>query len=130
MWLQRETCNLADCVSVFIVICRVKWVKTGGVEYKVDVGVILSVDEDDLPVVGCVHDIYIVNEFRVVFNTTKFTTTFEPHFRAYLLNEQVLEDSTFIYQAELFSHTPVHIRRSQVLGLTKYIILPHAVFAL
>ena len=79
---------------------------------------------------GCVHDIYIVNESKVVFNVTKFTTTFEPHFHAYLLNGQELEDSTFVYQTELFMHSPVHIHRSQVLGLTKYIILPHAIFAL
>lgn len=101
--------------------------KTDGVEYKVDVGIILGVDEDDLPQLGCIHDIYIVNKSQVVFNVTKFTTTFEPHFRAYLLNGQE-DGTTFVYQTELFLRSPVHIRRSQILGLNKYIVLPHAVF--
>ena len=40
---------------------RTKWVKANGIEYKCGIGVILNV-EDDLPQVGYVQDIYIVNE--------------------------------------------------------------------
>jgi len=60
----------------------------------VDVGVILDVDEDDQPVMGCVHDIYVVNESQVIFKIIRFSTTFEPHFRAYSLNQQ--EASIFV----------------------------------
>ena len=101
--------------------------KTDGVEDKENVGVVLSVDEDDLPLVGSIQHIYVVNNSKVVFSVTKFTTKFEPHFRAYLLSGQV--DSTFVYQTDLFLHSPVHIRKSQVLGLNKYVILPQSVFA-
>lgn len=93
-----------------------------------DVGVILEVNDDDQPVVGCVHDVYIVNGSQVVFKITRLSTTFQPHFRAYLLNQP--ETGVFVYQAELLLHNPVHIRRSRVLGLTMYIILPHAIFSL
>ena len=33
-------------------VSRAKWVKVDGVQYKVDVGVILEVNDDDQPVVG------------------------------------------------------------------------------
>ena len=116
---------------VCILYCRTKWVKTDGTEYKVDTGVILDVDEDDLPVVGCIRHIYVINNTKVIFDVTKYTTTFEPHFRAYLLSEaEESTSATYIYQTELFLRSPVHVRKSQVFGTNKYIILPHAVFAL
>ena len=114
-----------------VLCCRTKWVKTDGAEYKVDAGVILDVDEDDLPLVGCIRSIYIVNNTRIIFDVTRYTTTFEPHFRAYLLSEvEYTTSTTFVYQTELFLRLPVHIRKSQVFGTNKYIILPHAIFTL
>lgn len=114
-----------------ILCCRTKWVKTDGVEYKVDAGVILDVHEDDLPVVGCIHHIHVVDNTKVIFDVTKYATTFEPHFRAYLLSEaEDTTSGTFVFQTELFLRSPVHVRKSQVFGTNKYIILPHAVFAL
>lgn len=96
-----------------ILCCRTKWVRTDGAEYKVDAGVILGVDEDDLPLVGCIRHIYVVNSTKVIFDVKKFTTTFEPHFHAYLLNEA--ENSTvatFVYRTKLLLCSPVHVRKS------------------
>ena len=101
------------------------WVKAKGVEYKYCVGVILGVDEDDLPLVGCVNYIYVVNDDNVVLSVSKFSTKYEPHYRAYVLHE--LEDGpTLVHLTHLFLNTPVHIRTSQVLGTRKFIVLPHA----
>ena len=82
-----------------------------------DVGVILEVDDDDQPVVGCVHDVYIVNGFQNNQILYYVSATFSC---------LLVESTVFAYQTELLLHNPVHIRRSRVLGLTKYIILPHA----
>ena len=106
-----------------------KWVKANGIEYKCGVGVVLDI-EDDLPQVGCIHDIYIVNGSQIAVRVKTFAATYyEPHYRAYLLDEE--EDTTkLVYINNLFLLTPVHIRTSHVLGTNKYIILPHSLCTL
>ena len=73
---------------------------------------------------GYVQDIYIVNENRIAFRVKRFSTTFESHYRAYVLFEEE-ERTELVYLDNLFVPTPVHIRTSRVLGSNKYIILPH-----
>lgn len=98
--------------------------KASGIEYKCGVGVILDV-KDDLPQVGCVQEIYIVNGSRIALRVKTFAATYyEPHYRAYLLDEE--EAIKLVYLNSLFLLTPVHIRTSHVLGTDKYIILPHS----
>lgn len=99
---------------------RTKRVKTKGNEYKCGVGIILGVD-DDLPEIGYVHEIYVVDENKVLFNITKFSTTYESHFHAYVLCEE--DVTTFSYLTDLFIRTPVHIRTSCILGSSKFVIL-------
>ena len=53
--------------------------RVSGIEYKVSTGVILDV-EHDLPVVGIIQDIYIVNEDKVIFCVDQSSTSYEPHF--------------------------------------------------
>jgi len=57
--------------------CRCKWVKVSGDEYKISSGVILEV-KDDLPLVGVVQDIYLLNENKVMFKVDKHSTSFIP----------------------------------------------------
>ena len=102
---------------------RTTWVQANGVKYKCDVGVILCV-EDDLPQVGHVQDIYLVNESQVAFHVKRFSTAFESHYRAYVLFEEK-EMTELVYLNNLFVPTPVHIRTSRVLESNKYIILLH-----
>ena len=58
---------------------RTKWVKTNGHEYKINAGVILDV-EHDLPVVGKIKDMYVIDGYKVLFGVKSFFTYFEPHF--------------------------------------------------
>ena len=98
--------------------------KTKGNEYKCGVGIILCTDDDDLPQIGCVQDIYVIDNDKVLFSVKKFSTTCEPHFRAYVLHE---EDATaFLYLTDLFVRAPVHIRTSRSVGSKKIVILQHA----
>ena len=105
-----------------------KWVKVNGIEYKCGVGVILDV-ENDLPQVGYVQDIYIVNCNQIAIHVKIFSSTYEVHYQAYLLHEE--EGMTkLVYLNKLFLQTPVHIRTSHVLGTNQYIILPHSLCTL
>ena len=81
--------------------------------------------------IGCIQHIYVVDHSKVIFDVTKFSTSFEPHFRAYLLNQpESGENGIFIHQTQLLMRSPVHIRKSHALGVNKYIILPHTIFSL
>jgi len=104
-------------------------VKTHGHEFKLNVGVIYDV-EHDIPIVGKVQDIYIIDGCKVVFNVKPYWTHYHPHFRAYLcaylLSERADIQEKFLCLSNLFIETPVYIRRSQVLGTEIFILLPYA----
>ena len=101
------------------------WVKVNGDEYKISSGVILEV-KDDLPIVGVIQDIYLLNENKVMFKVDEHSTSFEPHYRAYILDNDPLSLKT-VYHSDLFIQTSVHIRTSCISELsTRYIILPYA----
>lgn len=102
--------------------------KTNGQEYKLGAGVVLDVN-NDVPLVGLIQDIYVVNGSKVAFHVEQFSTSYEPHFRAYILNESV-DAHKFFYLSMLFLITPVHVRTSQALAFYKYIIIPHALCTL
>ena len=103
--------------------------KTHGREFKLDVGVIYDV-ENDLPVVGKVKDIYIIDGCKVLFSIKPYLTHYQPHFRVYLLSERTDVQEKFLYLSNLFIDTPVHIRQSQVLETHRFILLPYALCTL
>jgi len=103
---------------------RTNWVKFCGSEYRPDAGVVISV-EQDLPVVGCIKAIYVINGKEVAFNVTLHLTFYEKHFRAYVLENNILQE-TIVHYSMLFLQAPVHIRTSQVLSQVHFIFLPHA----
>ena len=117
------------CHIVCIFSSRTSWVKTHGQEYKINTGVIYDV-EHDLPLVGKIEDIWIVDGCKVIFNVKLYFTHYQPHFRAYLLNERTDIQKKFLYLSNLFIDTPVHIRTSQVLGVEIFILLPYALCTL
>ena len=90
-------------------IFRTKWVKTDGHEYKIDTGIIVVV-EHDLPVVGRIKDIHVINGNKILFHVKSICTNFEPHFRTYLLQNDTDVLEKVVYLSDLFLQTPVHIR--------------------
>ena len=96
-----------------------------GSKHKISSGVILDVNHD-LPTVGVIRDIYIVNGDKLIFYVDKFETSFEPHYRAYILYKDPF-CSGLVDQADLFIQTSIHIRKSCVSELSEhFIILPFA----
>lgn len=102
---------------------RCNWVRCHSIEYKLFAGVILNV-EHDLPVVGVITDIYVVNGDRVLFSVEQYSTSYEPHYRAYILENNSC--SRIVCRSDLFTHSPVHIRKSHVPDLSDIFILPFA----
>ena len=103
--------------------------KTHGHEFKLDVGVIYDV-EHDLPIIGKVQEIYIIDGCKVLFNVNLYWTHYQPHFRAYMLSRRADVQEKFLSLSNLFIETPVYIRRSQVLGAETFILLPYALCTL
>ena len=105
---------------------RCKWVKICGDEYKSSAGVILNV-EHDMPIVGIILDIYVVDGKEVALNVEKFSTAFEPHYRAYILDDH-FSSSNIVLHSDLFIPTPIHIRKSSnpELKHNSFVLLPFA----
>lgn len=81
-----------------------------------------------MPIVGVVLDIYIVNGNEVVFQVDQFFTSFEPHYRVYILDDHV-SSSDPVLHSNLFIQTPVHMRKSNIPELkNSFILLPFALY--
>lgn len=99
--------------------------KVNGNEYKLTAGIILDM-KHDLPIIGIVQDIYVVNGDEVAFQIDQFSTSFEPHYRAYVLDDHASCSDTILH-SNLFIETPVHIRKSSIPELkNSFILLPFA----
>jgi len=61
---------------------RAKWIKLGGNEYRPDGGVVVRV-EQDLPIIGNIKAINVINGNVFIFNVTLYSTYCEKHYRAY-----------------------------------------------
>lgn len=109
------------CQCVYCLISyRCNWVKVNGDEYKLATGVILEV-EHDLPMVGIVQNIYVINGNEVMFYVKTFSTTFQPHYRAYVLDNFL--SLKIVHHSTLFIHSPVYIRTANNPYLLDYFIL-------
>ena len=106
---------------------RTNWIKHHGHQYKKDTGVIVDV-QHDLPIVGQIQEIYLVDGYSIAFHLKVYSTTYEPHYRAYLLKKDYTEK--ILQLSSLFVETPVHIRRAQSVGTHAFIILPFALCTL
>lgn len=100
-------------------------VKKDGVCYKPHAGVIVEVN-DDLPTVGEILEIFVIDSLHIIFKVEQFTTLYEEHFRAHVLQDEGV--TKFVPLTKLFIHNPVHIHRSQTLH--HFVILPHALCTL
>jgi len=82
--------------------------------------------KDDLPVVGQIQEIYVIDNSDIIFNVQQFSTLYEEHYRAYVFQDDSV--SRIIPLTKLFIHNAVHIYRTQTLN--HFIILPHALCTL
>ena len=116
-------CNKVACIHVtktFNLHYRCIWVKINGDEYKISFGVIIDV-KHDLPIVA-----YLVNGNKIMFSVNEYSTSFEPHFRAYILDNDPFCSRT-VYHNNLFIQIPVYIHISCILELShSFIVLPFA----
>ena len=97
--------------------------KCHGDEYRVSAGVIIDVVHD-LPIVGVIQEIYVVNGDIVVFQVDQFSTSYEPHYRAYVLDND--SSSRIICHSNLFIHSAIYIKKCNVSDFSTYFILPFA----
>ena len=110
---------------VILTIYRTNWVVRDGICYKPHAGVIIEV-KDDLPIIGNIQEIFVVDNSVITFKVEQFSTLYEDHYRAYVLQDDCINKTVPL--SELFIHNPVHIHRSQTLGC--FVILPHALCTL
>ena len=82
--------------------------------------------KDDLPVVGQIKEIYVVDNSNIIFSVQQFSTLYEEHYRAYVFQDDGV--SRIIPLTKLFIYNPVHIHKSRTLD--NFIILPHALCTL
>lgn len=98
-----------------------------GTEFKKEAAIIHSM-KDDLPQIGQIVNIYIVEGNIVLFECECFTTTYNPHFRTYALRPLNLH-ANYFYHKLLFQH-PLHIRSPRVSPSTSIVILPYNLLAM
>ena len=79
----------------------------------------------DLPLIGEISTIYIINANNVVFRVIPFSSIYLQHFRVYVLHHIPNEKEQIIYLSSLAVQVPVHIRTPQALPQKKVVILPH-----
>ena len=60
-------------------IYRCNWVKFSGDEFKINDGVITDV-KHDLPIMGVIQDILLVNGNKVFFNVDHYCTSYQSHY--------------------------------------------------
>ena len=96
-----------------------------GAEYKNEAAVVYSVNKSDgLPKVAKIISIYLINSSTVVFKSDCFSTQYDPHYRAYILDP--LHVTKYIYHSTLPLHLPLHIRSSSALSV-KNVIMPYCI---
>lgn len=127
--VYRYLVKCLSCDYSVLYSTRCKWVKIDGDEYRISSGVILDV-KDDLPVVGVIQDIYVVNGNKVILQVEEYSTSFNPHYRAYVLDNDPLSSKT-VCHSDLFIQTLVHIHTSCIYELSPcFVILPYALIVL
>lgn len=90
---------------------RTKWLKLNGAEFKVGAGIVYRL-ENDLPQIVQITALYVINGGSVVIKGDCYTTTYDPHLRAYSLYS--LNKELFLAYDELSLTTPVHVRTCRV----------------
>lgn len=95
--------------------------KVDGTEYKTSVGVVYDMT-DDLPRVGQVTSIYVINHTTVLFAVKCFSSMYVEHFRAYTL--QALHCDKLVSVHNLLIPNPLHIRTASALP-SKFVVLPY-----
>ena len=104
---------------------RCKWVRFCGDEFRISDGVITEM-KHDLPIIGVIKEILIVNGDKIFFHVDQYGTSFEPHYRAYILEEQTFSSGEICF-SYLFIEKSLFIRTSHILELShSFVLLPFA----
>ncbi len=121
-WFVIRICNINFINEVSFFGYRARWVKVDGMEYKRKVGVVYDMT-DDLPKVGQITSIYVINHNTVIFAVKCFSSVYVEHFRAYTLH--TLSCDKLVCVHDLLLPNPVHIRTASSLPGSKFVILPY-----
>jgi len=100
---------------------RCKWAKIHTEEHRISSGVIIEVAHDE-PVVGIIQDLYIFNGEILTFYVECFHTSYESHYRPYVLDKHSFS-SKLISHSSLFIRNSIHVHTSCV---PCFVILPYA----
>ena len=65
---------------------------------------------------------------HITFHLKVYKTTYEPHYRAYVLHNTYTEK--ILQLSSIFTQVPVHIRKAQSVGPHAFVIIPFAVCTL
>ena len=85
---------------------------------------------DDLSTIGIIQKIYVVDGDEIIFSIQIHNTTFNSHYRAYILTQNVTGTSLMLH-TNLFTSETVHIRKSHIHEPTNsFVILPFALCTL
>ena len=102
---------------------RTKWVKIDGSAFRREAGFVYGM-KDDMPQVGQISNIFIINEREVLFKAQMFTTTYDSHFHCYHLHQLDQEPSHFNYNdTVLICNKPLHIRTPRTIPGRNVVIL-------
>ena len=85
--------------------------KIDGDDNRKDTGFVHKIDEDDIPQVGQISHIYVVNGKTVVLKAQRFNSFYHSHFRCYCLRHVDGEPSFFFYDKLILKKT-LHIRKT------------------
>jgi len=105
------------------VFLRTNWVILHGNEYKLNAGIIVGFVHD-LPIVGKIKQLLVINETDLAFVVIQYSTYYEKHFRAYIL-DQVTDDNKIVLHSNLFCNSPIHVCKSQTLSHRSFVLLPY-----
>ena len=86
-----------------------KWVCINGVEYRKDAGVIYKI-EDDLPFVGQITCILVVDSTKVFLEIACFSSYYNSHYRVYILEPLNINETILV--SNLCLTSTVHIRKA------------------
>lgn len=76
-------------MSIAFFFNSVKWVIVDGVEYRKGAGVVYSM-ENDLPLIGQIIGIVVVDEDTIFLEVNGFSTYYHPHFQGVCARNPVI----------------------------------------
>lgn len=99
--------------------------KVDGNEFRNGAGFIHSL-QNDLPQIGLISDIYVLDKKNLVFKAFNYVTVYHPHFHAYSLSRSSSGPTYYCYDKLVLSK-PIHIRQPRSLPHHDIVVMPYHV---